>query len=138
MENVIWQPKNIRCDSGLDIILDYEFAKDASSMKITQEQADRFQELPKELIRFTNEPEPYLFYRGTFLLDQITIDGGKGVWLSLQDRYNISGVTGNQEHRPFEYSSHNFDFGPSNHYVLTALKLFDIWAEYFGIFRESK
>ncbi len=121
--NIIWQPCSIyQPGYSFGILLDKEFAKEMFNSKLSPENYQRMQCLPKELMGFTN-PEPYRFHGDTCFVRQINLHVGDGKFLSLE---NACGGA-----KP------NFDYRTSSSDVLTLMGLFDLWVEFSECIRDK-
>lgn len=127
---IIWQPGGVY-QPGYDfnIILNAEFAKKTFNYSLSQKKRTQMLALPRELMGFEHS-EPYRFHEDTLFLRQVNIQPGHGKWLSLDDAF---GGAAPDFSKPVKYSTHNFDFRTSSFDVITALSLFEIWAEYSKI-----
>lgn len=125
---LIWQVADIY-QKGYDfsILLNPEFGKEMLESKLSRESYERIQELPKELMDFKSNPEPYIFHEDTCFLRQINLDSGNGKWLSLE---NVLCGTKPDLKKIIKYSTHNFDYMTNSSDVLTMIGLFDLYISY--------
>jgi len=127
MGELIWQPKYIYQPEWNDfqILLNPKFAEEMFNSKLTEQKYKMIQDLPKNIMGFRN-PDPYFFHKGNCFLRQITLHGGDGKWLALD---NLGGRNPDFN-RPIKYFTHNLDYRPSASDVKTLMGLFDLYVEY--------
>lgn len=134
MENpIIWQPHAIyQPGYSFGILLNPEFAREMFKSKLSRENYQKFQELPRKLMGFP-KLEPYIFHKDTCFIRQINLEAGDGKWLSLDD---ACGGAEPDFDKPIVYSTHNFDYKTTSSEVVILLGLFDLWIEYSNLLKE--
>jgi len=134
-DRIIWQPQGIYQSEGysFSILLDPGFAKEMLESKLTKENYKRMQDLPRRLMNFPR-PEPYIFHEDTCFVRQITLHGGDGKWLSLDD---ACGGKVPDLSKPVKYSTHNMDCRTTAAESVILMGLFDLWIEYSAFLKEK-
>ncbi|MBD3361991.1 hypothetical protein GF358_04345 [Candidatus Woesearchaeota archaeon] len=130
-ERIIWQPTSLYGESyNFRVLLDPEFAREMCSSKLTRENYQNMQNLPRKLMNFSGS-DPYIFHEDTCFVRQINVRAGDGKWLA------VDGLEGRLPDfsEPINYSTHNIDY-PSE--ALDLMRLFDLWIEYSDLLKEKR
>ena len=80
-----------------------------------------------------NSASPFIFYENSGFAQQITSNGGGGIWLSTGYPQIESLIKGEQREKAIEYTSHNADTSTDRAGLLA---LFDLWVSYSDVLKK--
>lgn len=124
----IWQPENLHGTSfDFDVYLDSQYAQKLSEIKLTPKQQKRMNDIGEEICKSFdyNQSSPYIFHEDTALVRQISVDGGRGTWMSLDGLFGTLPYFNRQ--KSLKYTTHNMDFSDDKWALLS---LFEKWIFY--------
>ncbi|MGV8151451.1 MAG: hypothetical protein ACP5OG_00055 [Candidatus Nanoarchaeia archaeon] len=122
---IVWQPFSLYSKGDFSIIVNRDFVKKASALKINSQISEKMNNLANQLL---NEKisQPFLFEDGSYMVSQFTYDAGKGVWLSFS---SLGKNALDVFDKNIKYSSHNTDH---TYQKIGLMSLVDIWVEYYN------
>jgi len=132
--NIIWQPRNFsEAHYDFETILCSVFAKKLLSVVLDSKEKTTINRLGGKISKGFgyNNTDPYLFFKDTALVKQITLDGGRGTWLELNT--NFGNIPDLSEVPHLNYTTHNMDCSTD---TIALLQLFERWIYYTTIMVE--